>query len=85
MYISTHTSIVSPPERPETADIYADGVPLIGSSVKTNTPSSLVAEPRLPYEPKIVPPLSQEYDSGNKIDDIIKIEKRIFFIQKLLK
>tara|TARA_Y100001958_G_C21248467_1_gene581252 strand:- start:13374 stop:13631 length:258 start_codon:yes stop_codon:yes gene_type:complete len=85
VYISTHTSTVSPPDNPETADIYAEGVPLIGPSVKIKTLSTLDADSRLPYEPNIVPPLSQEYDSGNKIDDIIRKEKKIFFIQKLLK
>ena len=49
----------SPPDKFDTAAIYADGVPLIGSSVKTSTPSTLVAEPRLPNEPKMVPPSFQ--------------------------
>ena len=64
-----------PSDNPETADIYAEGVPLIGPSVKIKTLSTLDADSRLPYEPNIVPPLSQEYDSGNKIDDIIRKKK----------
>ena len=46
--MSTHTSIDSPPLKPLTAAIYPDGVPLIGSSVKTKVFSTFVAEPRFP-------------------------------------